>query len=207
MMSFYRNMLPVAITAVLCVTTLVILNANTRETIRANSQKYFFKVFETMVPVDYNNSIYIDYVEIKDPASPDVRNAARVYRVRKDNMNMGVIYMPVTAAGYNGPIKLAISISKPGRIMAIKVIEQNESDGLGDQIDNDKTDWVDQFNTHSLLNTPVQKWQIKEDAGVFDAVSGATITSRAVTFAIRLTLEHYQLNSDILYRQESTSDH
>ncbi len=53
-----------------------------------------------------------------------------------------------------------------------------ETPGLGDQIDTDKSDWLQQFilplNTEKTL-------RVDKDGGDIDAITGATITSRAVS--------------------------
>ncbi len=159
-----------------------------------------------MLTVEYDNLIYDDYMEINNPALSGDGSITRVYRAMKDGTGMGVLYMPVVTKGYIGPVSLAISISRDGRIMSVRVIKQKESRGLGAEIDQNNSDWITQFYGLSLKDVPSEYWRVGSEPGKFDVISGATISSRAVTEAIRETLEHYNKNNDILYKVEIERD-
>lgn len=198
--------IPVLITTTICAGLIISLHNASKDVIQKNKQQHILKATNGMFTVEYDNPVYDDYIEINNPALSGDGSITRVYRARKDGTGMGVLYMPVVTKGYNGPVSLAISISRDGHIMSARVIKQNESRGLGAEIDQNNSDWITQFYGLSLKDVPSQYWRFESERGKFDVISGATITSRAVTDAIRETLEHYYKNNDILYKVETERD-
>jgi electron transport complex protein RnfG len=107
--------------------------------------------------------------------------------------------MPVSTPGYKGKIKLAIGVSYDGVISGVRIIEHQETEGLGDNIDQDKSDWITNFNKRSLSNTSNDAWAVINDGGEFDQISGATISPRSVINTVKNTLDYYEIKRDNLY--------
>ena len=55
------------------------------------------------------------------------------------------------------------------------------------------------FDKTSLGNPELSQWAISEDGGEFDALTGASITSRAVVNAIRDTLTYFAANRAFVF--------
>ena len=91
--------------------------------------------------------------------------------------------------GYGGPIKLTIGVAPDGTIAAVALgkLDQQETPGLGAKVVKPK--FTDQFKG----KIPAQL-KVKQDGGEIDAITAATITSRAATDGIREKLEKF-LNS------------
>ena len=87
-----------------------------------------------------------------------------------------------------------MGIDKNGNILGTRVIKHQETPGLGDFIDYNKSDWINIFTYSSLKNTPEIEWAVKKDQGKFDYISGATITARAVVKAINEALNFFKNN-------------
>ena len=66
-----------------------------------------------------------------------------------------------------------------GQLLGLKILDQKETPGLGDKIERDST-FVRQFEGARAPVTAVKK-KSGRDASEIDAISGATISSRAVT--------------------------
>jgi electron transport complex protein RnfG len=100
-----------------------------------------------------------------------------------------VLAIPVTARnGYSGDIDLMIGVKANGEITTVQILEQHETPGLGDLIEANKSDWLQQFEHISLQQVGVKNWKVKRDGGGFDQITGATITPRAVVAAIKQAL-------------------
>ncbi|ATB64339.1 RnfABCDGE type electron transport complex subunit G [Pseudomonas mosselii] len=93
--------------------------------------------------------------------------------------------------GYGGAIELVIAITPAGRLVGVRVLKQQESPGLGDELVDPVRHWLDQFIGRTLRDTPEQAWALKRDQGAFDQLAGATVTSRAVIEAIQDTLRYF----------------
>jgi len=106
------------------------------------------------------------------------------YYIAKDNKTKEVKGYVFTAKknGYNGPVKTMAAIDKDFNIIAIKVIQQTETPGLGTNSTQPK--FTDQFKGKSVEQLIVDK-----DGGVppncIKAITGATITTRAVTNSLK----------------------
>ena len=89
--------------------------------------------------------------------------------------------------GYAGPITLTIAIDADGRLIGTRVVDQQESPGLGGQIADPQSVWLAQFARHGLGD----RWALRRDQGDFDQLVGATVTSRAVIDAQQEALRYF----------------
>lgn len=152
--------------------------------------------FEVMPP-GFDNDPLADRVTLEGLDQP---LPAVVYRTRTAGNPMGVVVMPVVARGYNGNIELAVGIAYDGTLTGIRVVRHRETPGLGDQVDQRNTRWVDQFPGRALDDTAADQWAVAADGGRFDAISGATITPRGIVRAVRGVLELYRADPDTFYQ-------
>lgn len=102
-----------------------------------------------------------------------------------------VAYIASSAGkGYSSYIKLLVSIDRDLRIKNLKVLSHQETPGLGDQILEEP--FLDQFKGKELTKIVLLKTDTTE---YIQAISGATISSRAVTEgvkdAVQLLVDQY----------------
>lgn len=154
---------------------------------------------QAVAPQPYDNDLLHDVLEATDAELLGTQAAVRVFRARHQGKPAGVAIEVVAPNGYNGAVRLLIGIRDDGELAGVRVLEQHETRGLGDGVDQRNSDWLLQFNGRSLSEAQPQRWTVRQDKGDFDALSGATITSRAVTQAIRRSLEYYRLHRDRLW--------
>ena len=81
---------------------------------------------------------------------------------------------------------MLLGIANDGRVLGVRVLSHGETPGLGDKIEPQKSDWLAQFQGQGI--TPDSAWQVAPDGGDVDALTGATITSRAMLSALKKTL-------------------
>lgn len=105
----------------------------------------------------------------------------------------------VAPLGYNGPIQLLVGVSPQGVVTGIRVVRHRETAGLGDAIDATKSDWTRQFYARALVAPERERWAVRQDEGDFDAIAGATVTSRAVVSAVKNALLYFEQNRDALF--------
>jgi electron transport complex protein RnfG len=112
---------------------------------------------------------------------------------------MATVFAAVAPHGYNAAIDLLIGVAPIGTVTGVRAVRHRETQGLGDAIDTSKSDWMLQFDGKALTAPPAELWAIEQDEGVFDAISGATVTSRAVVAAVKNTLLYFEQHRDELY--------
>lgn len=120
----------------------------------------------------------------------------------RGNKPVAAIFAAIAPHGYNGPIHLLIGIdASTGVVSGVRVVSHRETPGLGDLIETRKSDWVLQFEGTSLASPAAGQWSVKKDGGVFDAITGATVTPRAVIEAIHNTLIYFDMHRDALFAE------
>ncbi|MEG1628608.1 RnfABCDGE type electron transport complex subunit G [Pseudomonas sp.] len=93
--------------------------------------------------------------------------------------------------GYAGKLELLIAIDPQGRLIASKVLRQQETPGLGGKLVEPGNQWLQGFNGANRQSTADAAWALKRDHGQFDQLAGATVTSRAVIHAIHDALRYF----------------
>jgi len=108
------------------------------------------------------------------------QNLSRTYQISvKEVLPKGGKAVTAEAQGYSGPITVLVGIDHGSKISGIKIINQRETPGLGNKIVDLK--FLKQFIGLSTNNSI----EVKVD---IDAVTGATISSKAVCKAVRKAL-------------------
>ena len=94
----------------------------------------------------------------------------------------------VVANGYNGYIRIVVGIDRSGVIKGVRVLEQYETPGLGSKITEVKPGEKDAWFLRQFKGKSASTITLKKNV---DAITGATISSRAVTNAIRDTVTDF----------------
>ena len=104
-----------------------------------------------------------------------------LYTARKGEEILGTAVETFTNIGFSGEFKLMVGFEQDGTIIDIAVIKHAETPGLGDKMEKDKGDFSVQFMGK---NPDTFKLAVKKDRGDVDAMTAATITSRAYCDAV-----------------------
>ncbi len=104
------------------------------------------------------------------------------FKAEKDGK--AVAYLVLThQKGFDGHIKMFVAVTPDKKVIGYKVLSHKETPGLGDQAFKPK--FAGQFTGKGIENMELVK--IQEDGKIL-AITGATITSRAVTTAVKNVL-------------------
>jgi len=194
-----KELMPFSVLAVLCAIVLSFSHELTRERISENIEMQELQIITAVMTADFDNDIYNDVKTINYTDDTGNKLTTSVYRARKSDNPVGVVFMPIPATGYNGPIQLSVGILQNGSIFAVQVLSHRETEGLGGNIHQDKTDWLNNFAQQSFDVTAMERWAVKDESGKFDQLSGATITSRGVINAVKNSLKLYMTEQDTLF--------
>ncbi|MDD5593972.1 MAG: FMN-binding protein [Candidatus Margulisbacteria bacterium] len=89
----------------------------------------------------------------------------------------------ISIRGYSGDIEMLVGVGPSGEVTGVKIVSQHETPGLGANIV--KPAFLSQF-TGKTAKDPIEP---KKD---IDAITGATISSRAVCVGVKNALEKFQ---------------
>jgi electron transport complex protein RnfG len=191
--SIARNSILLGLFAVLTTTIIAGTYLGTRERIAQEQRKAAEKALLEIVPAQrHNNSMLDDTIAVDASAAGlGLAGEEQIFVARQDGEIVAVIVPAIAPDGYSGEIKLIIGINRDGTVAGVRALTHRETPGLGDKVDLKKSDWVLGFNGKSLQNPKLERWAVKKDKGDFDQFTGATITPRAVTAAVKRALEYY----------------
>jgi electron transport complex protein RnfG len=119
---------------------------------------------------------------------------------RKDSKFVGAAF-EASAPGYGDAVTVMVGINAANEIHAVVVLEApKETPGLGANVKESK--FLDQFSGNSAKQ---RDWcSVRQDGGEIDAVTSATISSRAVTAAVTSGLEIFLQHRDEIVRTMNT---
>jgi electron transport complex protein RnfG len=189
--------------AVIGTTMVAVTHEATHERIAANERATLLRKLSQLIPPDsYDNNFLDDAIELTAPALAG--SPVRVYRARRNGQPVALVMTATAPGGYSGSIRLLVGINHSGKLAGVRVVAHRETPGLGDAIDEQRSDWIHQFNGRSLDSPPLQQWKVRKDGGNFDQLTGATITPRAIVKAVRETLLYYRAHRDRLFAHTET---
>ena len=141
------------------------------------------------IPIEMNNGV----------------ETTKVYKAYdKNNLFVGAAVESSSNNGYKGHIDIIVGFNKKGIIVNYEVLEQNETPGLGSKM-------VDWFKTKKAKQSIIGKdaglahLNITVDGGEIDAITAATISSRAFLFAVRNAYFEFISNVDVPENDSTTS--
>jgi electron transport complex protein RnfG len=129
------------------------------------------------------------------------------YRAREGDEVTGIAVESFTREGFGGLIRIMVGFHPDGTLIDIAVLEQAETPGLGDKMVKEKSydkttgkSWTSQFEGKDPRNFSLK---VKQDGGDVDAITAATITSRAFCDAVQRAYDGLlkvtgQLDPDII---------
>lgn len=112
------------------------------------------------------------------------------YSLYRETSGLGYA-VTTKAKGYGGDITVVTGISAEGKVTGVYTLNSSETPGLGKKTEEDE------FTGQYLTDTQEPRFQVvkntAKDMGDVVAVSGATISSKAVTQAVNQAVEIYTL--------------
>ena len=106
-----------------------------------------------------------------------------MYEAKKDSTVVGIAVETFTNKGFGGLVKIMVGFNPEGNIYNYAVLEHKETPGLGTKM----SEWfkTDKNNQNVIGKNPgIKKFMVSKDGGDVDAITAATISSRAFCDAI-----------------------
>ncbi len=147
----------------------------TKKPIEISNLNKKLKAIRLVVP-DFNNDPDREMYRLPTGSG----DSLDIYPARKDNEIVGYAVNTYTRNGFSGNISLMAGFKPDGTIFNITVLEHKETPGLGSKMND--PGFKDQFN---LKNPTSFELKVKKDGGPVDAITAATISSRAFCDAVQ----------------------
>jgi electron transport complex protein RnfG len=126
----------------------------------------------------------------EDFVSKEIKNFGIVEECYDKSQNLLGILLKSSCRGYGGDIEYIVGITAEinPKILSLKILSHKETPGLGANVEKEK--FLSQFKDKNSQEIVLKK---DNPLGKIDAISGATITSRAITSSLRNLLEKEEL--------------
>lgn len=185
--------------AIVGTTLLTGVDTLTADRIAAQERRVILEQLGQIIPRNHDNELLDDRIAFSDEHHFPNGQQVTAYRARLNGEPLAVVLKFNAVNGYNGNISLLVGINTDGTLRGVRVTAHKETPGLGDAIEVEKSDWINDFSGKSLKHPAPAEWAVRRDGGMFDQFTGATITPRAIVDAVKLALEYFDSNQAYLF--------
>ena len=137
------------------------------------------------------NEVLKSDVEIVKTETKDINDLTYNLAFDAEGNFIGAAIKTYSMNGFGGKIELMVGILNNGIINKVSILSQAETPGLGANMVNDK--FKGQFDGKDPKTFTLK---VKKDGGDVDAITAATISSRAVSEAIQRAVDGFEANKD-----------
>ena len=199
--------LTLAAIAAICTALVAATYTATSDRIAANEQAWLEQsLTPALSGIFFEGSVTESMLVIPPPHDLPGNDEAIVYRVFAEGEPVAALFVVSARDGYAGPIRILVGIGVDGIVSGVRIVEHRETPGLGDRIEQTRSDWVYQFDGRSLGDPAEARWLLRTDGGDFDQLTGASVTPRAVIKAIRETLVYFAAHRDEILSTPATGE-
>ena len=174
--SIWRLVIVLTCISLLAALALTVVYALTKGPIELGQKEKKEKALQAVLP-DYEGTVRDTVIVDADNEEIPVHLA-----IGKDGELCGAGIETYTKKAFAGRFDLMVGFDAEGAIVNTEVLKAGETPGLGDKINKDKSDFAMQFNHQ---NPAEYKLVVKKDGGDVDAITAATISSRAYCDAVQ----------------------
>lgn len=205
--SVLKTGLTLALIATICTALVAATFQATKGRIAANDKALLEQSLQpALAGVFFDGSVSESRLVLPTPHDLPGNEAAIIYRVYAEDEPVAALFVVSARDGFSGAIRILVGIDYNGTVTGVRILQHRETPGLGDKIDASRSDWVFQFDGHSLTDPTVSGWAIKSDGGEFDQLTGASVTPRAVIKAIRETLLYFDARRDEIFAAAASGE-
>lgn len=111
-----------------------------------------------------------------------------VHLAYTDGELFGAAIETYTNKAFSGRFDIIVGLDAEGKILGTAVLKHAETPGLGAKIDDTESHFIQQFKGKSAITEALK---VKKDGGDVDAITAATISSRAFCDAINRATEAF----------------
>lgn len=164
----------------------------TKEPIRLQKEKAIQEACNAVFPKEtglvFQEIQYIPSIELSDEFQKMGVMIGTIYVAQKGEESIGYVVESTSTEGYGGNIVLYVGVTMDGLLGEVSILSISETPGLGMQAEKVLLPQMSEKKTAQIEYT--KNGASKEEE--IDAISGATITTKAVTNAVNAALKTIQ---------------
>lgn len=121
-----------------------------------------------------------EFAEVQNDNAEKIAGVSKIYSASQGGSVGGYVVESIVS-GSQGNIDMVVGVDMSGTVTGVAIIQMSETSGLGTKAN--EPAWREQFVGVS------DEQKVNKDGGSIDALTGATITSRAVTNGVNIALQ------------------
>lgn len=106
----------------------------------------------------------------------------------QDDQLCGAAIETYTNKAFSGRFDIMVGLDAEGKVLGTAILKHSETPGLGAKIEDEGSHFIQQFKGMNPAETPLK---VKKDGGEVDAITAATISSRAFCDAVNRAVTAY----------------
>ena len=152
------------------------------------------KALKLVLPIFTNNPVE----DIQLVKSEKAKDSVEIYPAYIEGERVGTAVIGSSEKGYTGLVKLMAGFKEDGTIQNIVVLEQKETPGLGTKMKDER--FIKQYRDKHPATFDLT---VKKDGGEIDALTGATISTRAFSEAVQMAYDEFVKNTELTNKSKN----
>ena len=170
------------IVALISSTLLTLVYNITEEPIKEAQNRIISDGIKEVIVTEFDNDPFAEKIVVRRG-----KERYTLYPARNKGYVTSIVMKSLSNNGFGGRIDIIVGFLLDGRISGYKVISHKETPGLGSKIDEKG------FKERIIGMSPnTSSFNVRQDGGEIDAITGATISSRALIDAIKRAYRGYK---------------
>ena len=205
MRSTVRLIAALTVTCAVSALALSVIHGLTEEPIEEQKRLAIMRAVQEVLPPFDNDPAQETLMIVLQDDEVGAQDTVTVYLGTQSGQISGAAFQAF-GEGYGGFIQVMVGIDLEGKISGVKILEHEETPGLGAKIE--EPSFREQFKGKSLENSVLVNGNlaVKNDGGDLDALTGATISPRGVAQAASAGLKIFARHREEILGQEAAGE-
>ena len=179
--SVYRIIKIMLVVALISAALLAVCHKVTEQPIKQAQDNLIAEGINQVITSEFNNNPFEEKINIRRD-----KELFTLYPARKDGYITSIVMKSHSNKGFGGRLDVIVGFLLDGTVSGFQVVKHQETPGLGSKV-NEPT-----FKKGVIGKNPAnENFKVRQDGGEIDAITGATITSRALIDAIQKAYRGY----------------
>ena len=204
-MFYIKSIFKLATFLIIAIAILSVINSKVTENITNNKQEYELNNLSKSLNIQTSaKKLRLDKRLLSTDQSTDLGFDIQkdIIFVSSDKQIIALLIPSKTSHAYNDKINMTFLISVEGKILDIKINDHAETTGIVKGVVEKNSEWMSAYFGLDITDIDSSEWSEFFTSKRFDALTGATITSKAIKKRIYETIKFYKANKEKLLTSE-----
>ena len=200
-MFYIKSIFKLSTFLIIAIAILSVINSKVTENITNNKQEYELNNLSKSLDIQTSaKKLRLDKRLLSTNQSTDLGFDVQkdIIFVSSNNQIIALLIPSKTNHAYNDKINMTFLMSVEGKILDIKISDHAETTAIVKGVIEKNSEWMSAFFGLDITDIDSSEWSEFFTSKRFDALTGATITSKAIKKRIYETIKFYKGNKEKL---------